>query len=437
MTRFYFGGHTYDTVSLPYTWQGASTYAQAQGGYLAVITSAGENNAIIQAALADTRLASLSLTANDGGGAKYLWLGATDTASEGRFEWVTGESFSLYNAWASGALGREPDDFAGAQDALAMVLEAYPRPAGGLGVAGQWNDINERNVLPFVIEYDQLRGTFTSDTLQGGAIDDIIRGLAGDDSLFGDDGNDSLFGEGDHDNLFGGAGADTLSGGDGNDHLYGQSPSGGSDGADSLSGGAGVDYLQGNAGNDTIDGGDAADRIQGGQGDDTIIGGTGNDTINGNLGNDTIAGGGDNDSIRGGQGNDSLSGGDGNDILSGDLGADTLSGGAGSDVFQFSGPGSTSTAPDQITDFQDGSDRISLGFTPLVVLAGSAQSSLSSAVSAAQALFDGNAGTREVAAVAVGSDTYLLYASDGGATVNSAIQITGVSTSAFSVADFI
>ena len=54
MTRFFFGGHTYEFVTTARTWQDASTYAQAQGGHLAVITSASENSAIIQAALADT-----------------------------------------------------------------------------------------------------------------------------------------------------------------------------------------------------------------------------------------------------------------------------------------------------------------------------------------------------------------------------------------------
>ena len=88
MARFFFEGHTYEFVAAARTWQDASTYAQAQGGHLAVITSASENNAIIQAALADTSLISSAPTANDGGGAKYLWLGATDVVVEGRFAWL-------------------------------------------------------------------------------------------------------------------------------------------------------------------------------------------------------------------------------------------------------------------------------------------------------------------------------------------------------------
>ena len=88
MARFFFEGHTYEFVAAPRTWQDASTYAQAQGGHLAAVTSASENNAIIQAALADTSLISSAPTANNGGRAKYLWLGATDVVAEGHFAWV-------------------------------------------------------------------------------------------------------------------------------------------------------------------------------------------------------------------------------------------------------------------------------------------------------------------------------------------------------------
>ena len=192
MTRLFFNGHTYEFVAAARTWQDASSYAQGQGGHLAVITSAAENNAIIQAALADTSLVSSAPTANDGGGAKYLWLGATDLVVEGRFAWVTGESFSLYSAWAAGPLGREPDDYGGQQDALAMALEVYPRPSGGIGSAGLWNDLNERDTLFSIIEYDELRGTNASETIQAGAGADTVRGLGGDDTLDGGAGIDTL-----------------------------------------------------------------------------------------------------------------------------------------------------------------------------------------------------------------------------------------------------
>lgn len=261
-------------------------------------------------------------------------------------------------------------------------------------------------------------------------------GRGGNDTLTGSTGNDTLAGGTGHDNLFGLEGADTLTGGDGNDHLYGQSASGGDDSADSLNGGGGGDYLQGNAGNDTLDGGDGSDRIQGGRDNDTIQGGEGSDTVNGNLGNDTIDGGIGNDSLRGGQGNDSILGGTGNDILSGDLGTDTLTGGTGSDLFQFGGQASLVASPDRISDLTDGSDRLSVGYTPLAVLTGAAQSSLSAAATLAQQLFDGAVGNQEVAAIGVGADSYLFYSSNGGATADSAVLLAGVSASAITLADF-
>ncbi len=266
-------------------------------------------------------------------------------------------------------------------------------------------------------------------------IENAITG-AGDDEIYGNEVANRLESGDGHDIVMGYEGNDTIIGGGGNDHLYGRASIGGDDGADSISGGDGSDYIQGNAGNDTLDGGAGSDRINGGNNDDHMLGGAGNDTMNGNVGSDTILGGDGNDSLRGGQGGDSIDGGAGNDILSGDLGADTLRGGAGSDSFVFSGAASPSATPDRILDFADGSDRILLGFAPTAVLTGATQSGAAAAATTAQQLFDANAGNGEVAALMVGGDTYLFYNASGGATVDSAILITGVQASLFSVADF-
>jgi serralysin len=272
--------------------------------------------------------------------------------------------------------------------------------------------------------------------------------FGGDDTITGSNGDDYLTGLSGHDVVFGGMGSDTLIGGDGNDHLYGQSPSGGTDGNDSISGGNGSDYIQGNAGNDTLDGGAGSDRIYGGANDDSIIGGDGNDTINGNRGNDTISGDNGNDVLRGGQGDDLIHGGNGNDTISGDLGNDTISGdtgidvltgGAGNDVFQFA-PGDAAIVgsnTDVITDYAHGFDHIALGFTPVAVLTGSAQTSLAAAESSAQTLFTGHSGDHEVAALQVGSDTYLFFGGSGGDTVDSAVLLQGVSASTINLTDFV
>ena len=261
--------------------------------------------------------------------------------------------------------------------------------------------------------------------------------LSGNDSFTGSSQRDYVEGFDGNDNLMGGDGSDTLGGGNGNDHLYGQSPNGGPDGNDLLYGDAGDDYLQGNAGNDTLDGGTGADRLVGGQGNDLLLGGDGNDQANGNLGDDTIRGEAGNDSLRGGQGNDFLDGGDGNDTLSGDLGTDTLRGGDGADLFQFSAQGSTIAAgPDMILDYSHGTDHIALGFTPSAVLTGAPTTALA-AQQAAQALFDAHPGDNEVAALSVGHDTYLFYSGTGGATVDSAIELTGVDASTITTSDFV
>ncbi|WP_420137985.1 calcium-binding protein [Sphingomonas sp.] len=261
----------------------------------------------------------------------------------------------------------------------------------------------------------------------------------GNDTITGSDQGDLLLGGAGHDFIFGRGGQDTIDGGDGNDHLYGQSANGGADGADSISGGDGSDYLQGNAGNDTLDGGAGSDRINGGADNDSILGGLGNDTINGNLGADTILGGDGNDYLRGGQGNDMILGGDGNDLIAGDKGVDTMSGGAGDDIFRFDAGSAAISggATDRITDYGPGADHIRLDFLPAAVLTGGSQASLASAQTSAQALFAGHAGDHEVAAVQVGSDTYLFWGDAGGETITSAVLLQGVTSASITMADFI
>ena len=101
--------------------------------------------------------------APDGGGGSYVWLGGNDLAEEGTWIWDgdndgNGTQFwqgaadgapvgGLYNNW-----GNEPDDWNG-QDALGLSLNGWP-----LGVAGEWNDVDETNSLYFVIEYTGIVG---------------------------------------------------------------------------------------------------------------------------------------------------------------------------------------------------------------------------------------------------------------------------------------
>ncbi len=259
MSSFSFQGHTYEIIDSALTWQEASAEAQRRGGYLSVVSTAAENLAICENAV---RLLGRAPSAPDGGGSRYVWLGGSDAAAEGEWRWNDGSFLAgRYQNWGQGRWGDEPDDDGG-QDALAMGLERWPNGTGGLGDAGQWNDLSLSNRLYFVVEYgasDNPRvelGTFyasftiralspelsalclTGATAIGGygnALDNTLIGNTGGNRLYGLDGNDVLDGGFGADRLEGGAGDDELSGGADNDRLYG------GDGRDWLEGGAGSD----------------------------------------------------------------------------------------------------------------------------------------------------------------------------------------------------
>lgn len=122
-----------------------------------------------------------------------------------------------------------------------------------------------------------------------------------------------------------------------------------------------------------IDLGGAADRIvnRGAMAGEIALGG-GNDSFEGAAGrhDGAVLGEEGDDSVRGGRGAQRIDGGTGNDSLGGGGGIDTLTGGAGADVFVFSDLADTRRyerrsdgrkyAPDQITDFKSGEDRIDL-----------------------------------------------------------------------------
>jgi hypothetical protein len=101
-----FGGNHYYSSDATFTWSAANLDAQANNGHIAVIETAAEN----------AFLAGLI------GGATH-WIGYTDEAVEGTFEWVTGIS-SPYENWSPG----EPNNI-GNSDYVIMKTD------------GTWNDI--------------------------------------------------------------------------------------------------------------------------------------------------------------------------------------------------------------------------------------------------------------------------------------------------------
>jgi Ca2+-binding RTX toxin-like protein len=178
---------------------------------------------------------------------------------------------------------------------------------------------------------DFLLGDNQANTLYGNDGNDVINGNSGNDLIYGGNG---------HDRLFGGDGDDTIIGGDGDDSFYGDQ------GLDSFYGDAGTEdiayyhhsqeAINVNMATGVNTGGSAqgdmlynVERVYATAFDDTIVGDNQANTLYGNNGNDV------------------LNGGSGNDILFG---------GNGQDTFQFT---SANFGNDRITDFVDGTDRLS------------------------------------------------------------------------------
>lgn len=144
-TSLAYGGHYYEFISTGLNWSSAKAAAAAKTyygltGYLATIGSSGENAFI-----------SAKLTATG-------WIGASDSASEGAWRWVTGpetgvqfwqgnSSGGAFNGQYSAWNGGEPND-AGGED----YAQFY---AGGLGT---WNDLNGTQSLGYVVEYGGTPG---------------------------------------------------------------------------------------------------------------------------------------------------------------------------------------------------------------------------------------------------------------------------------------
>jgi Ca2+-binding RTX toxin-like protein len=94
---------------------------------------------------------------------------------------------------------------------------------------------------------------------------------------------------------------------------------------------------------------------------DTLTGNSADNTLSGLAGNDVINGGGGVDQLYGGAGNDVINGGAGADFINGGAGRDILTGGLGADIFQFLQVSDSPVgAPDTITDFVRGQDKLDL-----------------------------------------------------------------------------
>jgi hypothetical protein len=133
--------HWYEAVfsSAGITWPEANSAATAVGGYLATVTAAEENSFVFNLAFNDPN----PLWDGDANEATGPWLGGTDAAVEGVWQWVTSETWGPFENWAL----NQPNDSAGGQDFLHYYYNG--------GVASTWNDLQDTpTVFGYVVEWN-------------------------------------------------------------------------------------------------------------------------------------------------------------------------------------------------------------------------------------------------------------------------------------------
>ena len=121
--------HAYQRFDTAKTWDDAKVACEKLDGYLATITSEAENDWLISNQLIGTKTA---------------WLGATDSAIEGQWQWVTDESWN-YTNWGPG----QPDANAGWSEDYLQAGLGYSTGANGL-----WNDWTNGNTISYLCEWE-------------------------------------------------------------------------------------------------------------------------------------------------------------------------------------------------------------------------------------------------------------------------------------------
>ncbi|WP_160135981.1 T9SS type A sorting domain-containing protein [Chryseobacterium sp. c4a] len=177
VTSYTYNGKVYEVIKELKNWSAASLCAVQRGGYLVEINDANEQNAVYNF-ITSSGISTSYAPVNDGGGTSYLWIGASDRVTEGRWLWDGNNDGAGINFWnGQGAAGSgngmpvanrynnwgrengtgmimEPDNYLDNQNAAAIALSGWPSGSNSLGIAGQWNDLDMNNTLYYIVEKD-------------------------------------------------------------------------------------------------------------------------------------------------------------------------------------------------------------------------------------------------------------------------------------------
>ena len=159
LSLMYFRGHHYEWIDNKTTWTEAEAYCEAMGGHLVTITSQEEQDFILE------YITDYASSAED------IWIGLTDSHSEGDWShWVTGEPV-IYTNWGSG----EPNDGWSPNQNYAVIC----KKARDGSAVGEWDDINpDQRLCTFLCEWDFDEGILTGDqSIVVGETNDLTIGV--------------------------------------------------------------------------------------------------------------------------------------------------------------------------------------------------------------------------------------------------------------------
>lgn len=173
------------------TYEEITAYAESIGGHLVTIKNQGDQNFLIE---------------TFGGLQEKLWIGLSDEHTEGKFEWINGDTSTFRNFHPNEPNGKGNENF----------VEMLPN--------GLWNDNKNSTLRRGIIEIP-LHGNFSGELTEkiGTGDKDRLIGDAGNEYILGHRGSDTIDGEGGDDQIHGGRGNDHITPGNGKDVIAGGS----------------------------------------------------------------------------------------------------------------------------------------------------------------------------------------------------------------------